>query len=127
MRVTAEELYEHKDHINDVFEVNRYGSIKDFLMRRKIRGRIDLPDFYDDKRNFDKAKYINFLLYTSDGRIYIFNMLKEGKTINDIIDPSHKYKREQFMKNLITPNDLKLLECHPNIIVKDGKIVDLSK
>lgn len=104
---TAEELYKHK---NDVVEVNSYEGVMDFLLRRKLRGRLDFPTAYEDEGYWESQLYL-ICGVTSDrtGGFYRFFLMKEGKGVKDIEDEG---EREFVKKGLITPEDIRLVKCH---------------
>lgn len=112
---TVDELYKHR---GDIVQVDGYASIKDRILGRKVKGRMEIPTAWEDEEHYKEQKDLIWAINNPNGDFYRFRTVKEGYTLDGILDeitkgPLDKEMREKERKKELMPLEkVTILECY---------------
>lgn len=111
---TVDELYKHR---GDIVQVDGYASIGARILRKKVKGKMEVPSFWEDEEHYKEQKDLIWVI-NFPGGFYRFRTIKEGHNLDEILDDiskgplDRKAKEKEWKKELMPLEKVTILECY---------------
>ena len=103
-------------HRGDLMEVEAYSSLWKKIRGKKLKGKMEVPEAWEQKDFYEAQKDLIWSLTDEKGQKYNFRTIKQGYTLDDVLDdvePEFKeLHKKQYQKELVPLSDIKILECY---------------
>lgn len=114
---SVDELWEHR---GDLVEVNKYSSVWNWIFRKKIIGRMEIPNAWENKDYYNKQKGLIWTVHPliDLGGEYMFFTIKEDYTLDQFVEEwsksilHKKQLKQKYSKELVSLEEIKIIECY---------------